>query len=130
MLDGLTIMTDDIVLKYEYNDAEELARAYMSYVTEGGLFIQTTEEFKLGDIVHVLVNLPDDGDEIEFSGSIVWITPDKSKVMWFNSENTSDASSPSGVGVLLGGPQAPEVRTRIEKILEENPDLDQLTDTI
>jgi len=100
MLDGLTIMTDDIVLKYEYNDAEELARAYMSYVTEGGLFIQTTEEFKLGDIVHVLVNLPDDGDEIEFSGSIVWITPDKSKVMWFNSENTSDASSPSGGSII------------------------------
>ena len=43
--------------------------------TEGGIFIPTTREYKLGDDVYVLLSLPDDPQRYPVAGKVAWVTP-------------------------------------------------------
>jgi type IV pilus assembly protein PilZ len=40
---------------------------------EGGVFIPTSREYKLGDDVYVLMTLPDDTQRYPVAGKVAWI---------------------------------------------------------
>ena len=59
---------------------KEKAALYAAYIPlfgEGGIFIPTTREYRLGDDVYVLLSLPDDPQRYPVAGKVAWVTPAK-----------------------------------------------------
>ena len=52
-----------------------LYAAYIPLFEDGGIFIPTTREYRLGDDVYVLLTLPDDPQRYPVAGKVAWVTP-------------------------------------------------------
>ena len=52
-----------------------LYAAYIPYFEQGGIFVPTAREYKLGDDVYVLLTLPDDSQRYPVAGRVAWVTP-------------------------------------------------------
>ena len=52
-----------------------LYTAYIPFFEEGGIFVPTAREYKLGDDVYVLLTLPDDPQRYPVAGRVAWVTP-------------------------------------------------------
>ena len=50
-----------------------LHAAYIPF--EGGIFVPTPREYRLGDDVYVLLTLPDDTQRYPVAGRVAWVTP-------------------------------------------------------
>lgn len=59
----------------EFENINQLYRAYMPFVNHGGLFIATNIEAELGDKVKISLTLPDDLEATEFESVVVWLNP-------------------------------------------------------
>ena len=76
------------VLQLRMDTPLELYQAYISVFTEGGLFVQTSREYQLGDELYGLLSLPQDNKRHPLIGHVAWITP-----------ANSPTGRPQGVGV-------------------------------
>jgi len=65
------------ILSLTIKDKAVLYAAYMPFVKNGGLFIPTNKQYRLGDEVFLLLNLMDEAEKIPVAGKIIWITPDQ-----------------------------------------------------
>jgi type IV pilus assembly protein PilZ len=63
------------ILSLTIKDKNALYAAYMQFVKNGGLFIPTTKQYKLGDEVFMLLTLMDEAERLPVAGKIIWITP-------------------------------------------------------
>jgi type IV pilus assembly protein PilZ len=63
------------VIQLVFRDKSALYAAYIPVMTDGGLFVPTTREYRLGDDVYLLVTLPDDPQRYPVAGKVGWITP-------------------------------------------------------
>lgn len=63
------------ILSLTIKDKSVLYAAYMSFVKNGGLFIPTNKNYKLGDEVFMLLNLMDEPEKLPVAGKVVWVTP-------------------------------------------------------
>lgn len=63
------------ILSLTIKDKSVLYAAFMPFIKNGGLFIQTNKSYKLGDEVFMLLNLMDEPEKIPVAGKVVWITP-------------------------------------------------------
>lgn len=63
------------ILSLTIKDKAVLYAAYMPFVKNGGLFIPTPKQYKLGDEVFVLLSLMEEADRIPVAGKVIWITP-------------------------------------------------------
>lgn len=63
------------ILSLTIKDKAVLYAAYMPYVRNGGLFIPTSKNYRLGDEVFMLLNLMDEPEKIPVAGKVVWVTP-------------------------------------------------------
>ena len=63
------------ILSLSIKDKAVLYSAYMPFVKNGGLFVSTTKEYKLGDEVFLLLNVMDEPEKIPVAGKVVWVTP-------------------------------------------------------
>ena len=43
--------------------------------SDGGLFVPTTREYKLGEDIYLLLSLPDDPQRYPVAGKVGWVTP-------------------------------------------------------
>ncbi len=109
---------DTPVLSLELTDKEKLYRAYMKFVTGGGLFIPTTRTFALGDLIFLSLRLLDESEPHRLQAKIVWVVSQQS------------GSSQRGIGVQLQGKLGRTVREKIELALAGMLDSDKPTDTI
>lgn len=102
-----------------FEDKASLARQYMPFIEQGGLFIRTEEAFALADTISVSLKLPDSGDAYLFSGPVVWVTPP-----------AAERGLPRGIGVQLRGEMGNKVRSEIEMQLAGILDKVFPTDTL
>ena len=58
-----------------FREKGALYAAYMPLFAEGGLFVPTTREYKLGEDIYLLLSLPDDPQRYPVAGKVGWITP-------------------------------------------------------
>ena len=65
------------VIQLAIKEKAALYAAYIASFTDGGIFIPTTKDYKLGDDVYVLITLPDDPQRYPVAGKVAWITPPK-----------------------------------------------------
>ena len=89
------------VIQLVFREKSALYAAYISAFTEGGLFVPTTRDYKLGEDIYLLLALPEDTQRYPVAGKVAWITP----------ANASGGRT-QGVGVRFPGDE----KTRIIKI--------------
>ncbi|MDH1904175.1 PilZ domain-containing protein [Comamonas aquatica] len=63
------------VLQLALKEKGALYAAYISLFAEGGIFVATPREFRLGDDVYVLLTLPEDPQRYPIAGKVGWVTP-------------------------------------------------------
>ena len=63
------------VISLNISSKSALYAAYMSYLRNGGIFIPTTRNYKIGDEVFMLLTLMDDSAKLPIAGTVVWATP-------------------------------------------------------
>jgi len=97
-----------------------LYSAYMSFVQGGGLFVQSTKRFKLGDEVFLLLTLMELEERLPIPGKVVWITPPGSQ-----------GNRRPGIGVQFADtPDGVHARTIIESHLANLLSSDRKTNTM
>jgi type IV pilus assembly protein PilZ len=63
------------VIQLVFKEKGALYAAYISVFADGGLFLPTTRDYKLGEDVYLLLALPDDVGRYPVAGKVAWITP-------------------------------------------------------
>ena len=63
------------VIQLVFRETGALYAAYMPLFAEGGLFVPTTREYKLGEDIYLLLSLPEDPQRYPVAGKVGWITP-------------------------------------------------------
>ena len=61
------------ILSLTIKDKAVLYAAYMPFIKNGGLFIPTNKQYKLGEEVFLLLNLMEETEKIPVAGKIVWV---------------------------------------------------------
>lgn len=102
---------------------KEKAALYVAYIpmfTEGGIFIPTAREHRLGEEIYVLLSLPDDPQRYPVAGKVAWITP-------------ADAAGNRTQGVGIRFPKdekSAQLKAKIEEILGASLTSERPTQTI
>jgi type IV pilus assembly protein PilZ len=91
----------------------------MPYVKNGGLFIPTNKEYKLGDEVFMLLTLTDSKEKLPVAGRVVWITP-----------KGSQGNRSPGIGVQFSTLDNGATKTKIETELAGALKSDRQTHTM
>ena len=95
------------VIQLVFREKGALYAAYMPLLTDGGLFVPTTREYKLGEDIYLLLSLPEDPQRFPVAGKVAWITP----------PNTSGGRT-QGVGVRFpNDDKSRQLKIKIEEIL-------------
>ncbi len=79
----------------------------MPMLTEGGLFVPTNRDYRLGDDIYLLMSLPEDTQRFPVAGKVAWITP----------ANASGGRT-QGVGVRFpNDDKTRQLKIKIEEVL-------------
>ncbi|WP_375574730.1 PilZ domain-containing protein [Paracidovorax oryzae] len=63
------------VMQLAIKEKAALYAAYIPFFSEGGIFVPTQREYRLGDDVYVLLTLPEDTQRYPVAGRVAWVTP-------------------------------------------------------
>jgi type IV pilus assembly protein PilZ len=63
------------VIQLVFREKGALFAAYIPLFTEGGLFVPSTRDYRLGEDIYLLLSLPDDPQRFPVAGKVAWITP-------------------------------------------------------
>lgn len=63
------------VIQLVFREKGALYAAYIPLFSDGGLFVPTTRDYKLGEDIYLLLSLPDDPQRYPVAGKVGWITP-------------------------------------------------------
>ncbi|HZW75783.1 MAG TPA: PilZ domain-containing protein [Caldimonas sp.] len=95
------------VIQLVFRERGALYAAYMPMFSEGGIFVPTTRDYRLGEDIYLLLSLPDDPQRYPVAGKVGWITP----------ANASGGRT-QGVGVRFPNDEKSRaLRARIEEAL-------------
>jgi type IV pilus assembly protein PilZ len=100
-------------------DKKKLYRAYMPFITNGGLFIPTKRNYKMGEEVLMLLSLMDEKERLPLAGKIIWKTP-----------QGCDDNQAAGIGIQLSNKDGGKVKNKIEAYLAGALELEHSTYTM
>lgn len=108
------------VIQLAIKEKAALYAAYIPLFSDGGVFIPTTRDYKLGDDVYVLLSLPDDPQRYPVAGKVAWVTPARAA-----------ANRTQGVGVRFPSDDKSKLlKVKIEEILGGHLASERPTQTI
>ncbi|MDJ0805490.1 MAG: PilZ domain-containing protein [Gammaproteobacteria bacterium] len=107
------------ILSLTIKDKNALYAAYMQFVQNGGLFIPTTKQYRLGDEVFMLLTLMDEAERLPVAGKIIWITP-----------VGAEGNRAAGIGVQFSDQDGGAARNKIEGYLAGALKSDRPTHTL
>ena len=108
------------IIQFPIKDKAALYEAYIPLFKEGGVFIPTLREYKLGDDVYVLLTLPDDVQRYPVSGKVAWMTPARAA-----------GNRTQGIGVRFPADEKSRLlKVKIEEILGSSLGSERPTQTI
>ena len=97
-----------------------LYAAYIPFFVEGGIFVPTPRDYKLGDDVYVLLTLPDDTQRYPIAGRVAWVTPPRAA-----------GNRAQGVGIQFPSDEkSKQLKFKIEEILGAHLASERPTQTI
>ena len=94
------------ILSLTIRDKDSLYAAYMPYIKNGGLFVPTNKEYKLGEEAFMLLTLIDSKDKLPVAGRVVWVTP-----------KGAQGNKTAGVGFQFSPLDKGATRAKIETLL-------------
>ena len=108
------------LLTLTIKDKSALYLAYMPFVKNGGLFIPTSSNYRLGDEVFMLLNLMGEDEKLPVAGRVIWMTP-----------KGAQGKRTAGIGVQFADTAEGEsVRGKIETVLAGTLSAEQPTQTM
>ena len=108
------------VIQLAIKEKAALLAAYIPLFTDGGVFIPTTREYRLGDDVYVLMSLPEDPQRYPVAGKVAWVTPARAA-----------GNRTQGVGVRFPTDEKSKLlKLKIESILGAHLGSDRPTQTV
>ena len=108
------------VVQLAIKEKAALYAAYIPLFKEGGVFIPTAREYKLGADVYVLMTLPEDTQRYPIAGKVAWVTPARAA-----------GNRTQGVGVRFPNDEKSRLlKLKIEEILGAHLSSDRPTQTI
>ncbi len=108
------------VIQLAIKEKSALYAAYIPLFMEGGIFIPTAREYKLGDDIYVLLSLPEDPQRYPVAGKVAWVTPAKAA-----------GSRTQGVGIQFPKDEKSKLlKLKIEEILGASLGSERPTQTI
>ena len=63
------------LLTLTIKDKSALYLAYMPFIRNGGLFVPTSSQYRIGDEVFMLLNLMGEDEKLPVAGKVIWVTP-------------------------------------------------------
>ena len=95
------------VIQLVFREKGALYAAYVPMLANGGIFVPSTRDYKLGDDVYLLLSLPDDPQRYPVAGKVAWITP-----------ANASAGRTQGVGVRFPSDEKTRLlKLKVEEIL-------------
>ena len=107
------------LLTLTIKDKSALYLAYMPYVANGGLFIPTNSNYRLGDEVFMLLNLMGEDEKLPVAGRVIWVTP-----------KGAQGKRTAGIGVQFSEQDRGQTRAKIENYLAGAISGDKATHTM
>ena len=108
------------VMQLAIKEKAALYAAYIPFFEDGGVFVPTAREYRLGDDVYVLLTLPDDTQRYPVAGKVAWVTPAR-----------ASGKRTKGIGIQFPKDEKSRtLRVRIEEILGTSLGSDRPTQTI
>ena len=108
------------VIQLVFREKGALYAAYIPLFSDGGLFVPTTREYRLGDDIYLLLSLPDDPQRYPVAGKVGWVTP----------ANASGGRT-QGVGVRFPSDEKTRIlKLKIEELLGTSISSSKPTQTI
>ncbi|MDO9483967.1 MAG: pilus assembly protein PilZ [Hydrogenophaga sp.] len=108
------------VIQLSIKEKAALYAAYIPLFADGGIFIPSLRDYRLGDDVYVLLTLPDDPQRYPVAGKVAWITPAK-----------VSGSRTRGVGIRFPADEKSRLlKIKIEEILGASLGSERPTQTI
>ena len=108
------------VVQLAIKEKAALYAAYIPLFKEGGVFIPTAREYKLGADVYVLLTLPEDTQRYPVAGKVAWVTPGRAA-----------GNRTQGVGIRFPSDEKSRLlKLKIEEILGAHLASDRPTQTI
>jgi len=108
------------VIQLVFREKGALYAAYIPLFSDGGLFVPTTREYRLGDDIYLLLSLPEDPQRYPVAGKVGWVTP----------ANASGGRT-QGVGVRFPNDEKTRIlKVKIEELLGTSISSSKPTQTI
>ncbi len=108
------------VIQLSIKEKAALYAAYIPLFADGGIFIPSAREYRLGDDVYVLLSLPDDPQRYPVAGKVAWVTPAKAQ-----------GGRTQGVGIRFPADEkSRQLKLKIEEILGATLGSDRATQTL
>ena len=63
------------VIQLVFREKGALYAAYIPLFNDGGIFVPTSRDYKLGEDIYILMSLPDDPQRYPVAGKVAWVTP-------------------------------------------------------
>jgi len=108
------------VIQLSIKEKAALYAAYIPLFADGGIFIPSSRDYRLGDDVYVLLSLPDDPQRYPVAGKVAWVTPAKAQ-----------GGRTQGVGIRFPADEkSRQLKLKIEETLGANLASDRQTQTL
>ncbi len=107
------------LLTLTIKDKSALYLAYMPFVKNGGLFIPTNSNYRLGDEVFMLLNLMGEDEKLPVAGRVIWVTP-----------KGAQGKRTAGIGVQFSEQDRGQTQKKIENYLAGALSGDKATHTM
>jgi len=107
------------ILTLNIKDKNALYVSYMPFIKNGGLFIPTSKEYRVGDEVFILLTLMENPERLPVAGKVIWVTP-----------RAAQGKRAQGIGVQFSTQDNGETQKKIETLLAGQLTSDRPTHTM
>ena len=108
------------VMQLAIKEKAALYAAYIPLFADGGIFVPTTRDYRLGDDVYVLLTLPEDPQRYPVAGRVAWVTPER-----------ASGNRTQGIGLQFPkDAKSAELKAKIEQILGTSMGSEKPTQTL
>lgn len=108
------------VIQLVFREKGALYAAYIPLLSDGGVFVPTTREYRLGEDIYLLLSLPDDPQRYPVAGKVAWLTP-----------SNASGGRTQGVGVRFPADEKTRgLKLKIEELLGTSISSSKPTQTI
>lgn len=94
------------IFSLSIKETNALYHAYIPFARNGGLFIPTDRNYRIGDEVFMLLTLMEEVERIPVAGKVVWITP-----------RGAQSNRAAGIGIQFNDINGGAARDKIETYL-------------